>query len=294
MEISQEEYKELNPLLFSLGYRLLGSVADTEDLVQETLLKAAQIDGKNIKNKKAYLCKVMTNSCLDHLKSAQHKKEQYVGPWNPEPIIVNQGKFDSTLEVVLNKEGLSIAYLRLMENLTPHERAVFLLREAFDFPYEEIAGVVNKNKDNCRKIFSRAKTKLSTIQEESLNYECNKSIVEQFVEAFQHQKTDELLYLLSDEVILYSDGGGKVKAAIRPIIARTNVVRFVSGIVKKVPESFYYELKNVNGQPGIVTYVDGNIHSVISFYIAGEEIKEIYMVLNPEKLKMSTNNLSTN
>ncbi|WP_017187075.1 RNA polymerase sigma-70 factor [Alkalibacillus haloalkaliphilus] len=288
MEISQEEYKELKPLLFSLGYRLLGSVTDTEDFVQETLLKAIQIDGKNIENKKAYLCKVMTNRCLDHLKSAQHKRECYVGPWHPEPLIINQDNYDTTLENTLNIEGLSIAYLRLMENLSPHERAVFLLREAFGFSYKEIADIVSKYEDNCRKIYSRSKKKLSTVKEESLNYDRNKTIVERFVQAFQSQKTDELLYLLSDEVILYSDGGGKVKAAIRPIITKTNVLRFMSGVVEKVPNDFYFEFKNINGQPGLVNYVGGKVHSVISFYIVGEEIKEIYMVLNPDKLKTVT------
>src|SRR6478672_7134895 len=140
MQISNEDYQQFKPLLFSIGYRMLGSVAEAEDLVQETFLKAFQIDDQQIENKKAYLCKVMTNRCLDVLKSARFRREQYVGPWNPEPLLF--GSSPDVADIVLQKEGLSIAYLRMMEHLAPDERAVLLLREVFNFTYSEISTIV--------------------------------------------------------------------------------------------------------------------------------------------------------
>lgn len=284
MQITNEEYQQFKPLLFSLGYRMLGSVAEAEDMVQETFLKAYQIKEENLVHKKAYLCKMMTNRCLDVLKSARNRREQYVGPWNPEPLLLEESLELDPSAVLLQKEGLSIAYLRMMEHLTPDERAVLLLREVFEFPYLEIANIIEKTEENCRKIFSRAKQKISHVENESLNYENNKSIIHQFIQAFQTQNTEALLELISNNVTLYSDGGGKVKAAIRPIVSLTNVLAFLSGIVKKAPQGFYFEVKNINAQPGIVFYMNDKIHSILSFYIQNDKINEIYIILNPDKL----------
>lgn len=284
MQISNEEYQQFKPLLFSLGYRMLGSVAEAEDMVQETFLKAYQINEEEIEHKKAYLCKIMTNRCLDLLKSARNRREQYVGPWNPEPLLLETSLEMDPSQMLLQKEGLSIAYLRMMEHLTPDERAVLLLREVLDFPYSEIANMIEKTEQNCRKIYSRAKQRIAHVENESLHYEKNKSLIHQFIQAFQTQNTDALLELISTNVTLYSDGGGIVKASIRPIVSLTNVIAFLSGIVKKAPEGFYFEVKNVNAQPGIVFYLNNKIHSILSFYIRQEKINEIYIVLNPNKL----------
>ena len=162
VQISNEDYKQFKPLLFSIGYRMLGSVAEAEDIVQETFLKAYQIDDQKIDNKKAYLCKIMTNRCLDVLKSARYRREHYVGPWNPEPLLLESSPDFDPSEVILQKEGLSIAYLRMMEHLAPDDRAVLLLREVFNFSYLEISNIIEKKEENCRKIFSRAKQKIST------------------------------------------------------------------------------------------------------------------------------------
>lgn len=284
MQISNEDYLELKPLLFSIGYRMLGSVSEAEDLVQETFLKAYQLDDQKIDNKKAYFCKIMTNRCLDVLKSARYRREQYTGPWNPEPLLLEKSVDVSPLDTVMQKEGLSIAYLRMMEHLTPDERAVLLLKEVFDFSYSEISHFIAKKEENCRKIFSRAKQKLSGIEGESLNFEKNKSIVDRFIQAFQMQNMDALLELISEKVTLYSDGGGKVNAAIRPIESFTSVVAFLSGILKKAPQDFYFEIKNVNQQPAILFYMNNKLHSIMSFYINNDRINEMYLTLNPDKL----------
>ncbi|MGP4039138.1 RNA polymerase sigma-70 factor [Gracilibacillus sp. D59] len=284
MQISNEEYQQFKPLLFSLGYRLLGSVSETEDIVQETFLRAFEITEQEIENKKAYLCKMMTNRCFDVLKSARYKREQYVGPWNPEPLLLEKSlDFDPT-EVVLQKEGLSIAYLRMMEHLTPDERAVLLLKEIFGFSYVEIANIIEKKEENCRKIFSRAKQKISFIEGESLNYEKNKSVITHFIQAFQTQNMDALLELISENVTLYSDGGGKVHAAVRPVVSLSSVLALLYGITKKAPEDFYLDIKNVNGQPAIVIYMNRALQSIMSFYISNNKVHEIYLTVNPDKL----------
>lgn len=284
MQITKEDYQLFKPLLFSLGYRMLGSVAEAEDMVQETFLKAYQISEENIKNRKAYLCKMMTNLCLDLLKSARYKREQYVGPWNPAPLTLEKIHELDPSERIIQIEGLSIAYLRMMEHLAADERAVFLLREALNFSYSEIANILEKKEENCRKIFSRAKQKILAVEGESLNYEKNKSMINRFIEAFQKKNTNDLLELISNNVTLYSDGGGKVTAAIRPIVSITNVLALLYGVIKKAPEDFYFEVKNINYQPAIVISMDGKIQSILSFYISNEKIVEMYITMNPEKL----------
>ncbi|UFT99340.1 RNA polymerase sigma-70 factor [Radiobacillus kanasensis] len=285
MQITNEEYQQFKPLLFSLGYRLLGSVMDAEDIMQDTFLKASMLDEQQIENKKAYLCKMMTNRCLDVLKSPT-RRDQYIGPWNPEPLILEGLPTDDPTELMIQKEGLSIAYLRMMEHLTPDERAVLLLREVFDFPYSEIATMLEKQAENCRKIFSRAKQKISSVEHESLNYETNKTIVNRFIEAFQKQHTDVLIELISENVTLFSDGGGKVNAAVRPISHSANVSAFLFGILKKVPEDFYFEVQNINHQPAIMMYMNGALQSILSFYIYKDKINEIYITMNPDKLPL--------
>ncbi|KAB7667793.1 RNA polymerase sigma-70 factor [Bacillus sp. B1-b2] len=288
MHITKEDYQLYKPLLFSLGYRMLGSVTETEDMIQETFLKAFQINEEKIINKKAYLCKIMTNLCLDLLKSARYKREQYVGPWNPAPLLLEKIHDLDPSELVIQKEGLSIAYLRMMEHLVADERVVLLLREVLNFSYSDIANIIEKKEDNCRKIFSRAKHKMSVIKGESLNYEKNKSIIDSFIVAFQIENTETLLELISNNVTLYSDGGGKVTASLRPIVSATNVLALLYGIIKKAPEDFYFEMENINYQPAIIFYMNGTFHSVISFYISHEKINEIYITMNPEKLPVHT------
>jgi RNA polymerase sigma-70 factor, ECF subfamily len=282
VQISNEEYLQYKPLLFSLGYRMLGSVAEAEDLVQETFLKAYQVNEEIIENKKAYLCRIMTNRCLDLLKSARHRREQYIGPWHPEPLLLD----DDPSEVLIRKEGLSFAFLRMMEHLSPDERVVLLLKEAFAFSYKEIAIIIDKKEENCRKLFSRAKQKMSVIEGESLDYDTNKSIVYRFIQAFQTQNMNILVELLNENVTLYSDGGGKVNAAIRPIVSFSNVLSLLYGIVKKAPDDFYFEVKNINGQPAIVNHMNKQVQSVISFFIENEQIQEIYISMNPDKLNL--------
>lgn len=284
MQITKEDYQLFKPLLFSLGYRMLGSVVETEDMVQETFLKAYQVNEENIKNKKAYLCKILTNLCLDFFKSARYKREEYLGPWNPEPLLLEKLHALDPSEMIIQKEGLSIAYLRMMEHLTADERVVLILREVLSFSYSEIANMIEKKEESCRKIFSRANQKISVVEGESLDYEKNKLVVNRFIEAFQTENTETLLELISNNVTLYSDGGGKVNAAIRPIASATNVLALLYGVMKKAPKDSYFEIKSINYQPAIAIYTKGKLLSVISFCIRDEKITELYITMNPEKL----------
>ncbi|MGD6853934.1 RNA polymerase sigma-70 factor [Bacillus infantis] len=284
MQISNEDYVLYKPLLFSLGYRMTGSVSETEDLIQETFLRAYQLPELEVENKKAYLCRMMTNRCIDFLRSAKVKREQYIGPWNPEPLLQPGDQRTDPSEILMEKEFLSIAYLRMMEHLTPHERAVLLLREAFGFSYSEISRMIEKTEENCRKLFSRSKQKMAAAEGESLDYQRNLSLIQRFILAFQTERTEDLLELISENVTLYSDGGGKVKAAVRPILTRQRVLAFLQGITRNLPDEVQFTLTTVNAQPAMVNYMNGRIHSTISFSIFDNCIAEIYITMNPEKL----------
>jgi RNA polymerase sigma-70 factor, ECF subfamily len=283
--LEEQVYKDYKPLLFSIAYRMLGSVAEAEDIVQEAFLTFFQQDVDRIQNKKAFLCKIAANLCIDTLKSARKKREQYTGPWLPEPFLVGDQQTDPVNQVIVN-DTLSISYLFLMENLSPNERAVFILREAFAFSYKEITEIINKSEMNCRKIYERAKRKLgSTSQETKLNNKKNKRIMTEFIHAFQQGDLKKVLNLLSEEVILYSDGGGIVKAAIYPIISRDRVLPFLLGIAAKAPKEFISDIREINGEVGVVNTVRAAPHSVICFQVLDEQIEKIFIIMNPEKLK---------
>ena len=276
-------YLEYKSLLFSIAYRMLGRVSEAEDVVQETFLSYFERRRSDITNHKAYLCKITTNLCLDILKSARKKREVYVGPWLPEPYIITE---DTPMNQMISNDTLTISYLFMMETLTPTERAVFLLKEVFRFSYSEIALIVNKNEANCRKIFTRAKSKINpNLYESKLNNEKNQKIILDFLQAFQSGDMNKVISLVSEDVTLYSDGGGIVKAAINPIHTRDRVLAFILGILKKAPDGLKTEVKNVNGHPGVLNTIQSGTHSVVSFYVQDSQIKNIYIIMNPEKLK---------
>jgi RNA polymerase sigma-70 factor (ECF subfamily) len=281
---TQELYMTYKPLLFSLAYRMLGTVTDAEDMVQETFLSLEKAPQENIKNIKAFLCKVITNRCIDFLKSARRQREVYVGPWLPEPLVFRSNE-NGPMEQAVNQDKLSIAYLTLMETLSPPERAVFILREVLDFGYREIAEIVGKEEATCRKIFSRVKQKLDReLPERTLPYEQHKHLLEAFLQAIHREDTASLLELLSADAVLYSDGGGKVPAAIHPILSRERVIAFLLGIAKKSPIDMRLEIANINGEPGAILY-DGTVPiSVLSLRLGGGRIGAIYVIRNPDKL----------
>lgn len=284
MNIYEERiYQEYRALLFSIAYRMLGSIPDAEDIVQDTFLAFFQQNAAHIQNKKAFLCKIVTNLCIDTLRSARIKREVYTGPWLPEPLV--QGDPTDPLNQIIVNDTLSISYLFLMENLSPTERAVFILREAFDFNYKEISEIVDKSELNCRKIFERGRKKLgSKSHETSLNNEKNQKLIIEFIQAFQQGDLKKVMGLISENVILYSDGGGIVKAAINPITSRERVLPFLLGVASKAPRDLTTEIKRVNGEVGVVNMIKTAPHSVISFEVKEQQIVNIFIIMNPEKL----------
>ncbi|WP_307334584.1 RNA polymerase sigma factor SigJ [Caldalkalibacillus uzonensis] len=263
---------------------MLGTVTDAEDMVHDTFLTLEKIRTEKIKNIRAYLCKVITNRCLDYLKSANQQREVYVGPWLPEPLVFRDEE-TNPLDSLVNADYISIAYLTIMQKLSGVERAVFILREVLDLDYKEIADIVEKTETNCRKIFSRAKQKIAAeAPDPVINYDADKQLLMEFVRAVNLEDKQNLLQLLSEDVTLYSDGGGKVSAAIRPVVSSHRVIMFLLGVKRQTPVEFHFSIENINGIPGIVNYVGDKVHSVISYKVLNNQIKEIYIIMNPDKL----------
>lgn len=294
LQASEQLYLSYKPLLFSLAYRMLGSVMDAEDIVQEAFLYANETNMAHVLNPKAYLCKIVTNRCIDNLRSASKKREVYVGPWLPEPLMTSENEPIAPELAYTQKESLSTAYLLLLQQLSWVERAVFLLREVLQYEYDEISDIVGKSSTNCRQIFRRAKKAISISpeQEAGSSAQINKTVqeqtnavVEQFVHALVSGNITQLLTIVKSDAILYSDGGGKVSAAIKPIEGVERIAKFMFGILAKVPDGFRYGLRMVNGQLGIAAYVHDQPHTVMTFQVKDGQIQAIYLVVNPDKLR---------
>ena len=284
--ITEDMYASYKKLLFSLAYRMMGSVMDAEDIVHEAFLSLQATDSEHITNIKSYLCKVVTNRCIDRLRSAQKQREVYVGPWLPEPLVMDPSGGDDPFHSYLHHESLSTAYLLLLQQLSWVERAVFLLREVLQHDYEEIADMVGKSSANCRQIFHRAKRSIHSDQEKEAPAATphQQVLVEQFVAALTSGDMSKLMNIISLDATLYSDGGGKVNAAIRPIQGASRILSFFVGIMKKLGPDYSHKFALVGAEPGLITYSSGIADSVLSFHTVEGKIRDIYIVVNPDKL----------
>jgi RNA polymerase sigma-70 factor, ECF subfamily len=285
--IDNQSYSEYKPLLFAIAYRMVGMITEAEDIVHDVLLAYEKVSREQIENKKAYLCKMVTNRSIDYLKSAKKQREVYIGPWLPEPLIIAEN--EDPLHEVLRQDEISYALLSLMEQLNPVERAVFVLREAFDYEYGEIASILEKEEANCRKVLSRARKKLNYNNTKYVNR--NEKELNQFVQSFLYAaatgNTEGLLRMLTNDAVLYSDGGGKVKAALVPIVSQERVVQFILGLLRKFgnDNTMEIDLANVNGEFGIVIKRNNELENVVCFEIENNQISHIFLIRNPEKLK---------
>ncbi|MDC7972934.1 MULTISPECIES: sigma-70 family RNA polymerase sigma factor [Bacillus] len=280
---TEQLYETYQPLLFSLAYRILGSVMDAEDIVHDVFISLNNIeDVQSIENMKAYLCKMVTNRSIDKLRSAAHKRNVYVGMWLPEPFVEET---DDPSESFVMKESISTAYLLLLQQLSEVERVVFILREVFGYDYEEIASIVDKSSVNCRKIFQRArKSILDKPKQSKLSTKKMAAYVEKFVSSLQCGDAQGMLEVLKTDAILKADGGGKVTTAVHPIYSANRIIRLFFGIGKKFPPVYNVEYKIVNGAPGVIVKVKNKVTYVLSFTFENEKIANIYMMVNPEKL----------
>ncbi|OZB92176.1 RNA polymerase sigma factor SigJ [Paenibacillus sp. XY044] len=280
----EEMYDQYRALLFKLAYQMTGSIADAEDAVQDVFFKACDIHPEKLKEPKAYLCKMVTNRCLDLQKSARRKREVYVGPWLPEPIRTPE---EDLQEKFVRRDLLSYAMLVLLERLTPTERAVFVLREALGFDYPEIAELLGKRETNCRMLMSRARSKLGISEEEPIAAEAVElDWVSRFLTSLEQGNVDHVLSLLSEDVILFTDGGGKVVAATSPIQTRDQVALILAGALHglKSQGSLHSEFAPLNGETGIVLRSGDKTVAVIFLQHRRGKFDRIYVVRNPDKL----------
>jgi len=286
-----ESFETYRPYLFSIAYRMLGSAMDAEDMVQETYLRYQATPPETISSLKAFLTTIITRLCMDQLHLARRKREVYVGPWLPEPI-----NTATTLEIidpqerVDTEETISLAFLLLMEQLQPIERAVFLLREVFEYDYSEIATFLGKSEAACRQSFSRAKKHLADHRPRfHAPVDTQKQLLTGFQLAIQAGEMSTLMNLLAEDVTFWGDGGGKVKGAARhPIIGRAAVVRFFmetqNVFWRSLPEDARPELAEVNLQPALIIRSGERAFSVLTIEVEDGQIQTIRVVANPDKL----------
>ncbi|MGG1515557.1 RNA polymerase sigma factor SigJ [Paenibacillus oryzisoli] len=281
-----ELYAQYKGLLFKLAYQLTGSVSDSEDVVQDVFLKAMEVHPEQLANPKAYLCKMVTNRCRDLYKSARKKREEYFGEWLPEPFLTSE---EDAMESVVREDLLSYAMLVLLERLSLAERSVFVLREALGFDYQEIAELLDKSETNCRKLFSRANAKMGLRQEELAPHDgAGQAWVQTFLAALKQGNMKQILAMLDQEVVLVSDGGGKVQAALEPITTRDRVASFLLGPVRQsamVHGEVLAEVRQINGNYGIVLRSSGGVHTAGLIYVENGVVRNLFFVRNPDKLK---------
>jgi RNA polymerase sigma-70 factor, ECF subfamily len=273
--------------MFSIAYRMLGSAAEAEDVVQEAFLRFhGESEGEDIENPKAWLSAVTTRLSIDQLRSARVRRESYVGTWLPEPLLT-----DSAPDVAAQTEEadtLSLAFLVVLETLTPVERAVFLLREVFGYGYGEIAEVIGKSEDNTRQLAVRSRRRLDKRQHRfEPSRERRDELSERFFAAIEEGETGGLVELLAEDAVLYGDGGGKAPAIPAPIFGREQVAKVLTGFMKQARTlGLKLELAEVNGQPGSVARdAEGRLVNVVSLEIADGRVHAVRSIVNPDKFR---------
>lgn len=275
-------------LLFSIAYRMLGEASAAEDMVQEAFVRWLQADEQAVQSPRAYLTTVVVRLCLDQLRSARRQREIYVGPWLPEPLATAQApELVATAELA---ESLSFAFLLMLEKLSPRERAVLLLREVFDCDYAEIAAALGTSPASCRQLLHRAHQRLEQDERRfQVSRAQQEALTAQFLRATAEGDVEGLLGLLADEAVFIADGGGKVRAALKPIQGAKRVARGMLGALRKwFPPDLQPQLSEVNGQPAIIGLAQGKAVGVVLLELQGERIRRIYGVVNPEKLHWLT------
>jgi RNA polymerase sigma-70 factor, ECF subfamily len=283
----ESEVSAYRPLAFAIAYRMVGSVAETEDIVQEAFLRLhrARQAGVAVESPRAYLAALTTRLAIDHLRSARVRRESYVGPWLPEPVI-QQGEPAMAREIE-RAESVSMAFMLVLEALSPVERAVFLLREVFEYAYEEIAQIVEKSEENCRQIFARAKRHIDAGRRRfEPSPEKRDEIARQFFAACERGELDGLVRVLAADAAFYGDGGGKAVAFTRPVLGADRVARLLAGTFAKFAGAGIRVVRvEVNGQPG-AKLVDGGggVVAVWSLEAAEGRVQCVHSVVNPEKL----------
>ncbi len=279
-------YAHLRPLMTAIAYRMLGSVSEAEDVVQEAFLRFHRSAPAEVASPRAYLTKVTTRLAIDELRSARARREQYVGQWLPEPVLADPGAgVDEHAELA---ESLSMAFLVVMETLSPIERAVFLLHEVFGYAHAEIAAIVDKSEANCRQIASRARRHVDARRPRfASSPRKREELARRFLAAAEAGDVEALVELLAADAALHGDGGGKAPAVARPIRGREQVARVVTGLTRQARRmGLRQRPTTVNGQPGAVYLdADGRLINVIALDVADDAVHAVRSIVNPDKLR---------
>ncbi|MGK8485471.1 RNA polymerase sigma-70 factor [Nocardia asiatica] len=278
------EFEGHRPRLFALAYRMLGSATEAEDAVQETYLRWDGADRAQIRSAEAWLTTALVNLCRTWLVSARARRETYVGPWLPEPVPTARGEL-GPLETVEERELVSLALLAALERLTPVERAVFVLREAFGYAHREIADMLDVTETNCQQIFRRASRRVREGRTRfAIPAEHANELVERFLKAARDGDIEALERMLAADVSATADGGGQVSAARRPVVGANQVARYMAGLLRWEVPGMRLLVEEVNGAPAAVARVDGAPLVVVGIEVADGAVTALRLIVNPEKL----------
>ncbi len=279
--------------LLGVAYRLLGTVSDAEDVLQDVFERWLRADRSTIENPAAYLTTMTTRGAIDRLRSARTKREVYVGPWLPEPLPTPESSVDPAAVAELD-ESLTIGYLHLLEQLSPFERAAYLLHEVFDFSHREVATMIDREEANCRQLTSRARAKLKASRPDQFEVpapDLEADVCNRLVGAIIGGDVDEVMSLMTDDVVHIGDGGAHHRAARHPIVGPDRVARLLVNLAARLPKPddpstpLDMRMLRVNNQPGLLVLAGGNPVVLVIIEVAGELVRRIYAVVNPDKLQ---------
>jgi RNA polymerase sigma-70 factor, ECF subfamily len=279
MDEAAAEFNALRPRLVRIAYRMLGSVADSEDIVQEAFLRWTNTDRQAVREPEAFLRRVVANLCLNQLNSARHRRETYVGPWLPEPVV------ESTEDEI---DDVTLPLMMALERLSPLERAAFLLHDVFSVSFEEIGEIIDRDPTACRQLASRARTHIRGARPRfAVPKEEGMRIAAAFFAASRHGDMQTLRSLLAKDVVAYADGGGKIRATLRPVVGRDRVVELHSVLARAFADSMSRLVRYafINGLPGFVTIEEGGTLQTTALDLSEGEIAAIYVMRNPDKLR---------
>ena len=278
-----ERFTLLRPLLFTIAYEILGSATESDDVLQDSYLRWAAVDLAGVHDTKSYLAQLVTRQALNALRAGARRREEYVGPWLPEPLLLEEQ--DPSSDVVL-AESVSMAMLVLLETLSPDERAVFVLREVFGFDYGEIAEAVGKSAPTVRQVAHRAREHVRARRKRfgTVDPERNAEITAQFLQTAASGDVEALMAMLAPDATWMADGGGKVTAARKPVIGAERVARAITGLMRKAGTGMRVELVTCNSAPAVLFYLDDQLAMVVTLEIADDKIANFYVMRNPDKL----------
>ena len=287
--MSEDAFLTHRRLLFTVAYEMLGSAADAEDVLQESWLKWSGVDVGQVRDPRAYLVRIVTRTSLDRLRTIARRREEYVGPWLPEPLLTAP----DVAEDVELADSLSTAMLLVLETLTPTERAVFLLREVFRLEYDELAEAVGKSPAAVRQIAHRAREHVAARRPRGITSQAEtRAALEAFMRVIETGDLQPLLDILAPDVVALGDGGGIKRATPRPILGATKVARLLRAGLTTAGDAVSAELTHVNGWPALILRLDGELDSVVSLRVEDGLITAMYTVRNPDKLSRMTSESS--